>query len=203
MRNVMRAGTRHSIVFTVISIIAFAQVTNADDVEADLSAPFEKMKWQTAAAGDMVLFEPFIGTFASEDKVFANGTEYRFLITYDWYDSKKTVVKYTLQIEFPEKEDIREIGEGYYRFDPVTGRIAVVGVFRDGRSGAGFMTPFDAETGSREVRIRTLLPSGEAGEVRDTFWVIDQDAWGNRTFIRSDDTPWQQISEDIYRRVMT
>lgn len=60
-----------------------------------------------------------------------------FIIDYGWYDDKKTIIKYTLEIEFPEQEDSCPIGEGYYRLDPLTRRIAVVGVFRDGRSGAG------------------------------------------------------------------
>ena len=203
MNNVSKMGVRRGAILTVLSVIALGQVANADEAEEKLSAPFEKMIWQTAAATDMALFEPFIGRFASEDKVSAEGTEYRFIIDYDWYDNKKTVVKYTLEIEFPEQNDIRPIGEGYYRFDPLTGRIAVVGVFRDGRSGAGFMTPFDVETGSREVRIRTALPGGNAGEVRDTFWVIDQDTWGNRTYMRSGDASWRQVSEDVYHRVVS
>ena len=203
MNNASKMGVRRGVILTVLSVIAVGQVANADDAEEKFSAPFENMIWQTAAATDMALFEPFIGRFASEDKVSAEGTEYRFIIDYDWYDNKKTVVKYTLEIEFPEQNDIRPIGEGYYRFDPLTGRIAVVGVFRDGRSGAGFMTPFDVETGSREVRIRTALPGGNAGEVRDTFWVIDQDTWGNRTYMRSGDASWRQVSEDVYHRVVS
>jgi len=202
MKNINSKGAWQSAILTVLSVVAFGHAVHAEDAEDKLSAPFEKMTWQTAAATDMALFERFIGRFASDDKVSANGAEYRFIINYDWYDDKKTVVKFTLEIEFPEQEDIRPIGEGYYRFDPLAGRIEVLGVFRDGRSGAGFMTPFDVETGSREVRIRTALPGGDAGEVRDTFWVIDQDSWGNRTFMRSGDAPWRQVSEEVYRRVV-
>ena len=203
MNKVCKMSDWRGAVLTVLSVIALGQVVNADDAEEKLSASFENMTWQTADATNMALFEPFIGRFASDDKTTAEGTAYRFIIDYDWYDTKKTVVKYTLEIEFLEQNDIRPIGEGYYRFDPLTGRIAVVGVFRDGRSGAGFMTPFDVKTGSREVRIRTALPGGNAGEVRDTFWVIDQDTWGNRTFMRSGDAPWRQVSEDVYRRVVS
>jgi len=200
MSSVSKRGALHGVVATVVSVFVFGQVVNADDAGEHLSAPFDDMTWQTAEATDMALFEPFIGTFISDDKVFPNGTEYRFIIDYGWYDDKKTIIKYTLEIEFPEQEDIRPIGEGYYRLDPLTRRIAVVGVFRDGRSGAGFMTPFDVETGSREVRIRTVVPDGAEGEVRDTFWVIDKDTWGNRTFMRSGNAPWRQVSEDVYHR---
>ena len=200
MNKVSKMGDWRVVVVAVLLVIAFGQVVHADDAEEKLAAPFDTMTWQTADVADMALFEPFIGRFVSDDKTSAQGTTYRFIIDYDWYDTKKTVVKYTLEIEFPEQDDIRSIGEGYYRFDPLTRRIAVVGVFRDGRSGAGFMTPFDVETGSREVRIRTALPGGNAGEVRDTFWVIDPDTWGNRTFMRSGDAPWRQVSEDVYRR---
>jgi len=200
MKSVSKRRAWHGVVAILVSVLVFGQVANADDGGEHLSASFDDMTWQTAEATDMALFEPFIGTFISDDKVFANGTEYRFIIDYGWYDDKKTIIKYTLEIEFPEQEDIRPIGEGYYRLDPLTRRIAVVGVFRDGRSGAGFMTPFDVETGSREVRIRTALPDGSEGEVRDTFWVIDKDTWGNRTFMRSGNAPWRQVSEDVYRR---
>lgn len=203
MNSVSRRGAWHGAVATAVAVFVFGQVVNADDAGKRLSAPFDDMTWQTAEAADMALFEPFIGRFASDDKTSAAGTEYRFIVEYDWYDTKKTVVKYTLEIEFTEQNDIRPIGEGYYRFDPVSGRIAVVGVFRDGRSGAGFMTPFDVKSGSREVRIRTVLPGGNAGEVRDTFWVIDQNSWGNRTFMRSGDAPWRQVSEDVYHRVVS
>ena len=200
MNSVSKRGAGHGVVATVVSVFVLGQVVNADDAGEHLSAPFDDMTWQTAEAADMALFEPFIGTFISDDKVSPSGTEYRFIIDYGWYDDKKTIIKYTLEIEFPEQEDIRPIGEGYYRLDPLTRRIAVVGVFRDGRSGAGFMTPFDVATGSREVRIRTVLPDGAEGEVRDTFWVIDKDTWGNRTFMRSGNGPWRQVSEDVYHR---
>ncbi|MDH5456303.1 MAG: hypothetical protein OEY37_09540 [Gammaproteobacteria bacterium] len=200
MNNVSERGAWHGVVAAFVSVLVLGQVVNADDAGEHLAAPFDDMIWQTAEAADMALFEPFIGTFTSDDKAFPNGTGYRFIIDYSWYDDKKTIVKYTLEIEFPEKEDIRPIGEGYYRLDPLSRRIEVVGVFRDGRSGAGFMTPFDVETGSREVRIRTLMPDGVEGEVRDTFWVIDQDTWGNRTFMRSGNAPWRQVSEDVYHR---
>ena len=200
MNSECKRGAWHGVVAILVSGLVFSQVTNADDAGEHLSASFDDMTWQTAEATDMALFEPFIGTFRSDDKVSPNGTEYRFIIDYGWYDDKKTIIKYTLEIEFPEQEDIRPIGEGYYRLDPLTRRIAVVGVFRDGRSGAGFMTPFDVETGSREVRIRALMPDGAEGEVRDTFWVIDKDTWGNRTFMRSGNAPWRQVSEDVYHR---
>lgn len=200
MKSVSKRGAGYGVAATFVAVLVFGQVVNADEAGEHLAAPFGEMTWQTAEVTDMALFEPFIGKFTSDDKVFPNGTEYRFNIDYSWYDNKKTIVKYTLEIEFPAQEDIRPIGEGYYRFDPLSRRIEVVGVFCDGRSGAGFMTPFDVETGSREVRIRTLLPDGGEGEVRDTFWVIDRDTWGNRTFMRSGNAPWRQVSEDVYHR---
>lgn len=200
INSIIKRGAWHGVVATVVSALVLGQAVNADNGGEHLAAPIGDMTWQIAEVTDMALFEPFIGKFTSDDKVFPNGTEYRFIIDYSWYDNKKTIVKYTLEIEFLEQEDIRPIGEGYYRFDPLTRRIEVVGVFRDGRSGAGFMTPFDVETGSREVRIRTLFPDGVEGEVRDTFWVIDQDTWGNRTFMRSGNAPWRQVSKDVYHR---
>lgn len=189
------------IVFT-LCLLVFSNPMLASSDEEARDARFEDVKWQTGNATIMTLFEPYIGVFASTVKTSPTGNDYLFKIRYEWYDGDKTIVKYGLEIEFPEQGTVREIGEGYYRFDPLSGRIAVVGVFRDGRSGAGFITPFDLETGSREVRVRAPQRDGTAGEVRDTFWVIDEDTWGNRTFMRSSNAPWQQVSEDVYRRVV-
>ncbi len=135
MKSVSKRGAGYGVAATFVAVLVFGQVVNADEAGKHLAAPFGEMTWQTAEVTDMALFEPFIGKFTSDDKVFPNGTEYRFIIDYSWYDNKKTIVKYTLEIEFPAQEDIRPIGEGYYRFDPLSRRIEVVGVFRDGRSG--------------------------------------------------------------------
>jgi len=192
---------RKTRLITALSSIVLAVMVSADTTQETATPVFEQMTWQTGDASIMTLFAPYIGRFASTRKTSPTGTEYFFTIHYQWYDSQKTIVKYALTIEFPEKEESREIGEGYYRFDRLTGRIGVVGVFRDGRSGAGFMTPFDVKTGSREARILAAQPDGSKGEVRDTFWVINDNTWGNRTYMRSGDTPWQQVSEDVYRRI--
>lgn len=38
-------------------------------------------------------------------------------------------------------------------------------------------------------------------EVRDTFWLIDEDRWTNETFLSVDGGPWQKISSGVYTRV--
>lgn len=162
---------------------------------------FSDVQWQESTAEDMSLFEPYIGTFRGETYTADSGTEFYFTIKYEFYDRNKTVVRYSLQTHLPQSNEVRPLGEGFYMWDVFTSRIKVVGVFRDGRIGSGFMSPYDAETGAREVRIHASNPDGSMTEVRDTFWLIDKNSWGNKTYISNDGTPWQAVSEAVYTRV--
>ena len=162
---------------------------------------FETVNWQETNIQDMEMFQPYIGTFRGETYTADSGTEYYFTITYAYYDLARTVVKYTLETHIPSRQQIRPLGEGFYMWDAFTSRIKVVGVFRDGRIGSGFMSPFDPETGAREVRIRASNPDGSQTQVRDTFWLIDENSWGNKTYISNKGAPWQAISETVYTRI--
>ncbi|MDX1460310.1 MAG: hypothetical protein R3348_04580 [Xanthomonadales bacterium] len=167
---------------------------------AEHPVSFENVNWQDGAVADMAMFEPYIGTFRGQTYEADGGVEYFFSVTYEWYDRPKSVVKYTLRTHITGRDEVRPLGEGFYLWDAFNERIAVVGVFLDGRKGTGFMSPYDTESGEREVRIRSMGPNGSPVQVRDTFWLIDDDTWGNATFISTDGKPWQKVSEDTYRR---
>jgi hypothetical protein len=53
----------------------------------------------------------------------------------------------------------------------------------------------------RVVRIHARQPDGVVVEVRDTFWVIDADSWGNRTFVAMGEKGWQVVSDEVFTRV--
>ncbi|MDX1570904.1 MAG: hypothetical protein R3200_10480 [Xanthomonadales bacterium] len=177
--------------------MAFAGSVWAEEHPVD----FAKVDWPTASVEDMRLLEPYVGAFRGDTLTAQSGTEYFFLVRYEWYDRPKQILKYTLTTHIPERGEARPLGEGFYRFDPTTERIEVAGIFRDGRAGSGFMSVLDPQTHEREVRIQGASPDGTINQVRDTFWIIDEDTWGNRTFIATPEGEWQVVSEGTYRRV--
>lgn len=182
--------------------ICLATLLLAANAIASEPARYDDLTWQAATRDDMQLFAPYIGTFrgpsyqASDD-----GREFYFTIDYQWYDRDERIVKYQLTTEFPESGESRPLGEGFYMFDATTHRIQVVGAFVDGRSGSGFMTPFDVESGAREVRVLGRAPDGTVSDVRDTFQRIDEDHWRNVTFILGPDGEWNKVHEAVYERV--
>ena len=162
---------------------------------------FDDVEWQASSVEDMSMFEPYIGSFRGETFTADSGTEFFFSVTYEYYDRNRTVVKYTLQTHLPQTSEVRPLGEGFYMWDAFSSRIKVVGVFKDGRIGSGYMSPYDTQSGAREVRIHASNPDGSQTEVRDTFWLIDEDSWGNKTYISNGGEPWQAISEAVYTRL--
>ncbi len=187
----------------LVCLVSSAVFCSALLAEQEHPVSFEDVEWQKSSIEDMGMFEPYIGTFRGETYTADSGTEYYFSITYEYYDRAKSVVRYTLETHLPQTEEVRPLGEGFYMWDAFTSRIKVVGVFRDGRIGSGYMSPYDTETGAREVRIHASNPDGTLTEVRDTFWLIDEDSWGNKTYISNNGDPWQAISEAVYTRVDT
>ncbi len=151
----------------------------------------------------MALFEPYIGTFRSQS-YFAEGSgkEFFFTIKYEWYNPVKTVIKWTIDTHIPADEVVRRNGEGFYAFDPFEDRIMVTGFF-PGRPvvGKGWVSDFNVETSERVIRIIAKNPEGQTTQVRDTFWVIDENSWGNATFISIDGGEWQALPQGVYTRV--
>jgi len=158
---------------------------------------------QPASPADMKIFEPYIGTFRSENKRFDDSEiEYHFTVSYHWFDQAKTIVKYVVAMEIPVQNRTIINSEGFYGYDPFNENLYVFGAFKRGMTGWGTVGKFDHETGARETWARSMDPDGVVTHVRDTFQRIDADHWANRTFIRSgDDTEWNLVVEDDYSRV--
>lgn len=162
---------------------------------------FDDVKWQAAAPADMAVFEPYMGTFRGTTQEADGRTEFYFAITYAWFNRDRTVVRFTIETRIPSRDEVHSLGEGFYYYEPFLKRIAVAGFFKDGRIGSGFMTPFDTTTHERVVRIHAQQPDGGAVEVRDTFWVIDGNSWGNRTFMGTEKGGWQVVSDEVFTRI--
>lgn len=157
---------------------------------------------QMATAEDMALFQPYIGRFRSEDRIFDDSEiRYHFEVDYAWYDRLRSIVRYELAMVIPEQERRREVGSGFYYLDRVNNRIGVFGAFPDGRVGSGTMGAFDRATSARTVWVNGVGPDGSITQVHDHFEVIDEDSWRNVTHIRQGEGEWQQISSGVYSRV--
>jgi hypothetical protein len=195
-------GARSSAPTLGLLIAAAMTLGTLGRAHADDASPprFDDVKWQSAGPADMALFAPYIGTFRGSTRKADDGTEFYFTVAYDWFDQARTVVKFSLEIHIPSRDQVRSLGEAFYYYEPSLKRLAVAGFFRDGRTGSGFVTPFDTTTHERVVRVRSRQPDGSQVDVRDTFWVIDADSWGNRTFVATDDG-WQVVSDEIFNRV--
>jgi len=184
-----------------IMVLAFTFGGAFPALAEDHPVDFNAVQVQSASVEDMAQFQPFIGTFQGKTYEGQNGTKFYFTVKYEYYNRDNTVVKFTLTTHLPDSGEERPLGEGYYYFDRMDGVIRVMGVFKDGRIGAGYMTPFDAEAGTREVRIAAKTPNGQTNQVRDTFKILDENSWLNITYIANDKGEWQAVSEDIYSRV--
>jgi len=157
---------------------------------------------QPASAIDMKIFEPYIGTFRSENKRFDDSDiEYHFTVSYRWYDQGKTIVKYTVAMEIPAQDRTIINSEGFYGYDPFNKNLYVFGAFTRGMTGWGTVGKFDHESGDRETWAKSMNPDNVVTHVRDTFQHVDDDHWINRTFVRSGDEPeWTLVVEDQYTR---
>ena len=176
-------------------------VSQAEDISSEVPQHYAEQGWQSASLDDMQMLSPYIGTFRGASHTNAKHETFYFTVTNEWYDDHQTIVHYILKIHYPKLDEVALLGEGFYRYDGVNQRIAVTGVFKDGRSTSGFVTPFDRTTGSREVRFQSKRPGGKIYQVRDTFNLVDQNHWRNRTFMSQAGEPWRLVSEEIYSRV--
>lgn len=157
---------------------------------------------QAATPDDIKIFEPYIGKFQSDTRVFDNSdTEYFFTVTYAWFDRDKTIVKYIVAMEIPAQDRVIVNAEGFYGYDPFNERLYVFGAFTRGMTGWGSVGRFDHETGARETWAKSKGPDGVVTHVRDTFERINDNEWRNVTFIRTEnETTWRQVVEDHYKR---
>jgi len=164
---------------------------------ADIDTP------QAASADDMKIFEPYIGKFRSEAKLFDDSDiEYFFTVSYQWYDQGKSIVKYVVAMEIPAQERSVEMSEGFYGYDPFNKNLYVFGAFTRGQTGWGTVGKFDHETGARETWARSMNPENTVIHVRDTFRQVDSDNWTNKTFIRPQgEAEWKLVVDDQYSRM--
>jgi len=177
--------------FAVIAALMTNSVTAADEAA------------QPASPGDMKIFEPYIGTFRSDTKLFDDSDiEYYFTVSYQWFDQARTIVKYTVAMEIPVQNRTIINSEGFYGYDPFNQNLYVFGAFTRGMTGWGTVGTFDHESGARETWAKSMSPEGVVTHVRDTFQHIDADHWSNKTFLRSgDEAEWKLVVEDAYSRV--
>lgn len=158
---------------------------------------------QAAIAEDMKIFEPYIGAFRSSTHLFDDGkTEHHFIVSYEWFDQKKSIVKYVVSTVIPSQDRTILNSEGFYGFDPFDNRLYVLGAFRNGMTGFGSVGVFDHESGARETWAKSKGADGGVTYVRDGFQLIDADRWRNTTRIKIGDAgEWKVVSEDVYTRI--
>ena len=70
-------------------------------------------------------------------------TEHFFTVSYQWFDQKKSIVKYAVATVIPSQNRTIVNSEGFYGFDPFNDRLYVLGAFRNGMSGFGSVGVFD------------------------------------------------------------
>lgn len=186
---------------SVMTVLMLSGLSTRARAEDSPPLKFENVKWQSATPADMTVFEPYIGTFRSKTQKADDGTEFHFAITYAWFDKSHTVVRFAIETRMPSRNEARPLGEGFYYHEAFLKRLAVVGFFKDGRIGSGFVTPFDTTTHERVVRIHAIQPGGGVAEIRDTFWVIDANSWGNRTLVAMGEEGWHVVSDEVFTRV--
>lgn len=164
---------------------------------------FDDVDWQGATVEDMAFLDAYIGDFRSETYTAqGSGKEFFFTVRYEWYNTARTVIKWTIDMHVPADEIVRRNGEGFYAFDPFESRILVTGFF-PGRpvTGKGWISEFNTETGERVVRIMAMSPDGRVTQIRDTFRIVDEDTWANATFVSVDGGPWQALPPGTYTRI--
>lgn len=162
---------------------------------------FDHVAWQTAAPEDIHVFDPYIGTYQGKSYTSDEGKAYHFTVSYAWYDQGETLIKFAVGVVVPADGLDRVIGEGFYGYDPFTQRIFAHGYFPRGQAGWGWVSEFDPVTHARVTRVHSQDADGVTTEVRDTFWVIDENSWGNITFVSQGGQPWQQVSDEVFTRV--
>lgn len=163
---------------------------------------FDQVEWQSAEPADIHVMDPYIGTFRSETRSRNDGTEFYFTVSYAWYDAGQTLVKTTIRMVIPETGEERLIGDGFYGYDAFAGRIFSHVFFSRGTAAHGWISDFDPGPSLRRVvRLRSRDQDNVTTEVRDTFWLIDEDRWINETFLSVDGGPWRKISSGVYTRV--
>ena len=160
---------------------------------------------QSASPEDLEIKAPFIGSFRGSSDVFDDGkTEFYFVLRYDWWDKDRSFVKYTVSMVIPSQDRSLLRSEGIYGFDRSQQRLYVFGIFSGGMTGRGFIGQFDKSAGTHEIWASSVGPDGVVTWVKDSFEVIDEDHWRNRTLMRrGEETEWRQAHEDTYTRMET
>ena len=188
---------------TMMAAVLVLLAVPADGIAQDPHPiDFDKVEWQSANVEDMAFLDAYVGNFRSETYTAQSGKEYHFTIRYEWYNTARTILKWTIDTHIPADGVVRRNGEGFYAFDPFENRIMVTGFF-PGRpvTGKGWLSEFDTETGERVVRIMAMSPDGQVTQIRDTFRIIDKDTWANATFISVNGGPWQAMPPGTYTRL--
>ena len=158
---------------------------------------------QTASIEDMRIFEGFVGTFSSRSyQNDVNGSTYRFLVAFDWFDDSRTIIKYSIKNQNLSDSTTTVVGEGYYAMHPTEDHLFVVGVFNNGQRGIGSVGVIDHSGGYRETWVSGVTPDGNASHIRDTFRLLDEDSWENKTLMKIEPSEdWETVYEGIYTRV--
>lgn len=190
---------------TTVALFALSALPGYAIAQDPHPVDFDDVEWQSASVEDMAFLDAYVGDFRSETfTAEGSGKEYFFTVRYEWYNTARTVMKWTIDTHVPEDGAVHRNGEGFYAFDPFENRIMVTGFF-PGRpvTGKGWISEFDPDTGARAVRIMAMTPDGQVTQIRDTFRIIDEDTWANATFISMNGGPWQALPPGTYSRVDT
>lgn len=158
---------------------------------------------QHATPDDVHVFDPYIGRFESKQfRDEESGETFHYIAQYEWFDSKHSIVRFTISMVTESSKQESTIGQGFYGFDPFEERLYVFGAFASGSSGFGSVGEFDRKTHHRVTWARSKGPDGRTIHVRDSFELVDQDRWKNVTSIRAgDDDEWTVVYEDTFTRI--
>jgi hypothetical protein len=157
---------------------------------------------QPSVADDIHVFDPYIGTFRTglqHDSV--TGRSWYFTVTYEWFDTPRSIVRYTVTMVEPDSTRSTVLSTGFYGYDGFGRRLFVFGAFRAGQVGFGSVERFDRQTFARTTWAQSMQPDGTVQYVRDHFEVIDADSWHNWTEVHSGDGAWRTVVDEIFTRV--
>lgn len=158
---------------------------------------------QTATSDDIHIFDPYIGRFRTRPDTAASGAQAsHFVVEYAWFDTGKTIVRFTVTSVDEATSSETILTEGFYGFDPFHDQLYTFAAFSWSATGFGSVGEFDRTTGHRVTWARSRNPDGTTTWVRDAFDVIDASSWRNVTSVRqSPQEAWKVVNDEVYVRI--